>query len=130
MLYNANLDRSEPNRKPLSALRQELKKWEEITTKRKKIVIDDPKEHAVSWLFSLTVCSSIDKNLMPTFQRQNKSEFDRLIALARPRKKDGASSSPVPQPATSDDALTGVDSSTKSRSTPGAPDDAIVIDDE
>ena len=48
MLYNANLDRSEPNRKSQTALRQELKKWEETMSKRKKTVIDDPKEHAVS----------------------------------------------------------------------------------
>lgn len=48
MLYNANLDRSESNRKTQTTLRQELKKWEETMSKRKKTVVDDPKEHAVS----------------------------------------------------------------------------------
>ncbi|TEB18179.1 hypothetical protein FA13DRAFT_1822212 [Coprinellus micaceus] len=105
MLYNANLDRSESNRKTQTTLRQELKKWEETMSKRKKTVVDDPKEHA----------------------RRHKSEFDRLIQMARPPKKDTTSSSPAPPPVTSDDAD---GSSTRERSTPGGSEDAIVIDDE
>ncbi|KAJ3509958.1 hypothetical protein NMY22_g16122 [Coprinellus aureogranulatus] len=107
MLYNANLDRSETNRKSQTALRQELKKWEETMSKRKKAVIDDPKEYT----------------------KKNKSEFDRLIELARPAKQPEASSSSAPQAATSEDALLEI-SSPRASSTPGESDNAIVIDDE
>ncbi|KAJ3550754.1 hypothetical protein NMY22_g257 [Coprinellus aureogranulatus] len=107
MLYNANLDRSETNRKSQTALRQELKKWEETMSKRKKAVIDDPKEYT----------------------KKNKSEFDRLIELARPAKQPEASSSPALQAATSEDALVEI-SSPRASSTPGESDNAIVIDDE
>ncbi|KAJ2925213.1 hypothetical protein H1R20_g11894, partial [Candolleomyces eurysporus] len=75
MLYNANLDRSVANRKTKAALRAELKKWEETMSKRKKAVIPDAKQHV----------------------KQHKSEFDRLVNLARGSKQ--ASSSPGPVPA-------------------------------
>ena len=111
MLFNGNLDRSESNRKSLGALRQELKKWEETMTKRngKKAVVEDPKEHT----------------------RKHKSEFDRLIELARPKKIQKkalpeTSSSPAPQPATSDDPAP----TSATASSSGQFDDAIVVDDE
>jgi hypothetical protein len=40
MIYNSNLDRSKRNRKTKGELKQELKKWEEGTAKRKKVTIN------------------------------------------------------------------------------------------
>ncbi|KAF6758258.1 hypothetical protein DFP72DRAFT_888528 [Ephemerocybe angulata] len=70
MLYNANLDRSIHNRKPPSALRQELKKWEDTVLAKR------PKKAAVA---------VEDKE----YTKRHKSEFDKLIQQARPRKKQG-----------------------------------------
>ncbi|KAF8162872.1 hypothetical protein B0H34DRAFT_650799 [Crassisporium funariophilum] len=64
VLYNSNLDRSLPNRKTKSELRRELKKWEEVMSNKKKIVVDDVEEYQII----------------------HKSEFSRLIKAARPNK--------------------------------------------
>ncbi|CAA7265359.1 unnamed protein product [Cyclocybe aegerita] len=63
MLYNANLDRS--NRKTKAELRRDLKKWEEDTAKKKKIVIHD----------------------VIGYQIEHKSEFTKLIDAARQSSK-------------------------------------------
>ncbi|KAJ3507489.1 hypothetical protein NLJ89_g6276 [Agrocybe chaxingu] len=63
MLYNANLDRS--NRKTKTELRRDLKKWEEDTAKKKKIVIHD----------------------VIGYQIEHKSEFTRLVDAARQSSK-------------------------------------------
>ncbi|KAF8911188.1 hypothetical protein CPB84DRAFT_1672006, partial [Gymnopilus junonius] len=61
MLFNANLDRSLPNRKTKVELRKELKKWEEERPKKKKHGITDVKG----------------------YQIEHKSEFTRLVEVAR-----------------------------------------------
>ncbi|EEB94785.1 hypothetical protein MPER_06346, partial [Moniliophthora perniciosa FA553] len=63
-LYNANLDKSEKFRKPIESLRKDLHQWEtQQQTPKLKQEIQDPIE----------------------YQRQQKSEFDRLVAAARPK---------------------------------------------
>ncbi|PPQ67673.1 hypothetical protein CVT25_012701 [Psilocybe cyanescens] len=64
--YNANLDKSKPNRKTKADLRKDLKQWEEENPKKKKTVITDVK----------------------TYQKEQKSEFARLIEAARPKKSE------------------------------------------
>jgi hypothetical protein len=41
MLFNANLDRSPSTRKSKTELREELNKWEDGKTKKKKTAVDD-----------------------------------------------------------------------------------------
>ncbi|KAJ7722271.1 hypothetical protein DFH07DRAFT_857002 [Mycena maculata] len=63
MLWNANLDKSAPNRQSKNQLLKEVKKWEEDrNAKKKKTEVD--KSHLVT----------------------QKAEFDRLVAAARPKK--------------------------------------------
>ncbi|KAF9553812.1 hypothetical protein CPC08DRAFT_713433 [Agrocybe pediades] len=69
-IFNANLDRSGPNRKTKGELRKELKKWEEDMTKKKKPPIQDLKE----------------------YQRKHKGEFAKLVEAARPKKVTKSSS--------------------------------------
>ncbi|TFK27335.1 hypothetical protein FA15DRAFT_586614 [Coprinopsis marcescibilis] len=79
VFYNTNLDRSLPNRKSKSALRQELKKWEETHFKVKKPVVQDAKEHV----------------------KTHKSEFSKLVSIARgsqPQITSTIPSSVSPQP--------------------------------
>ncbi|KAK1219853.1 E3 ubiquitin-protein ligase rad18 [Marasmius sp. AFHP31] len=64
ILYNANLDKSEKLRKSLDALRRDLTHWETQQKNRLKREIGDPEE----------------------YQRQNQSEFARLVAAARPKQ--------------------------------------------
>jgi len=47
MMNNANLDKSEVNRKSLAELRNELKRWEEERMRPKRI-IEDTTAHEVS----------------------------------------------------------------------------------
>ncbi|KAF9009454.1 hypothetical protein BDQ17DRAFT_1062312 [Cyathus striatus] len=75
MIYNANLDRSEANRKTKAELRKELKKWED-DTRKKKSTVDD----------------------VAMYQKKQKSEFDRLVELAKKNRAKPSStpnSSPV-----------------------------------
>ncbi|TFK34814.1 hypothetical protein BDQ12DRAFT_612703 [Crucibulum laeve] len=63
MVYNANLDRSIPNRKTKGELRRELKRWEEDLKKKKNSVSD-----------------------IVVYEKKQKPEFDRLIQMARQSK--------------------------------------------
>ncbi|KAJ8592629.1 hypothetical protein M405DRAFT_732940 [Rhizopogon salebrosus TDB-379] len=75
MIFNANLDKCESNRKSAQELRHELKKWEDDRKGRKHLV-DDTEAHLST----------------------NHGEFSRLIAEARKSKvKNGTSSMPVEQ---------------------------------
>lgn len=47
MLFNANLDKSIPNRKTMADLKKDLKKWEEERGKKKKFVVNDPINYQV-----------------------------------------------------------------------------------
>ncbi|KAH7910625.1 hypothetical protein BJ138DRAFT_1135919 [Hygrophoropsis aurantiaca] len=73
MMYNANLDKSEPNRKTISQLRAELKRWEE-ERKGRKIIIEDPVAH----------------------EAQHQDEFARLVEEARKSKL--AKAAPISMP--------------------------------
>jgi len=46
-LYNANLDRSKANRKKKTELRKDLKRWEDESSKRKKVVVPNIRQHQV-----------------------------------------------------------------------------------
>lgn len=48
MIYNANLDRSQSNRKSKQELKRELKKWEDDKPKKKKPTVEDSLAHEVS----------------------------------------------------------------------------------
>ncbi|KAJ7460965.1 hypothetical protein B0H11DRAFT_2057573 [Mycena galericulata] len=98
MLWNANLDKSVANRQTKAALHKEMKKWEEDRkVKKKKTEVD--KSHLIT----------------------QKSEFDKLVAAARPKKpvvagtngtevvsspvSDAKSSQPAPCPPSEDDVI-------------------------
>ncbi|OCH89108.1 hypothetical protein OBBRIDRAFT_733241 [Obba rivulosa] len=70
MLFNANLDRSPANRQSLDQLKRELKKWEEAQQTRKHSVTD-----------------------VVAYQKEHKSEFERLKEEARRRIPDKTSNS-------------------------------------
>ncbi|KAK7449612.1 E3 ubiquitin-protein ligase rad18 [Stygiomarasmius scandens] len=74
IMYNANRDKSSKLRKSIETLRQELKQWESRQKGKTKLEISDT----------------------TTYQKQQKSEFDRLVNAARP-KKSIPSSTPAPQ---------------------------------
>ncbi|EAU88094.2 hypothetical protein CC1G_11517 [Coprinopsis cinerea okayama7 len=106
IIYNSNLDRSQANRKSKQMLRQELKKWEDAVSRRKKPSVD-AKQHA----------------------KTHKSEFARLAAIARESSKRAKTipSSVSPQPMSPgmdvDDSLR-----TPSPSPEDSKKDTIVID--
>ncbi|KAL0947506.1 hypothetical protein HGRIS_013606 [Hohenbuehelia grisea] len=63
MLYNANLDKSIKHRRSIEQIRTDLRKWEDAR-KTKKVTIED----------------------VEAYEKQHKSEFARLIEVARPKK--------------------------------------------
>ncbi|KAG7086504.1 hypothetical protein E1B28_002457 [Marasmius oreades] len=71
ILYNANLDKSETLRKHVDALRRDLQQWEAQQKGKSKRDIGDP----------------------ATYERQNRSEFAKLVAAARPKKPESSISS-------------------------------------
>ncbi|THV07989.1 hypothetical protein K435DRAFT_833278 [Dendrothele bispora CBS 962.96] len=75
IIYNANRDKSSKQRKSIEILRQELKQWESRQKGKSKTEISDA----------------------TTYQREQKSEFERLVNAARPKKTTPSSLSPVPQ---------------------------------
>ncbi|KAG9225930.1 hypothetical protein CCMSSC00406_0006448 [Pleurotus cornucopiae] len=85
MMYNANLDKSEKNRKPLKELRKELKTWED-GSKSKKVVVEDTVAH----------------------EKKYRSEFTDLVEKAKAsssaRKAPSVPISSPPLETTSDDA--------------------------
>lgn len=52
MIYNANLDKSTSMRRSISALRKDLKRWEDDRSKQKKTVVEDVVAHEVRFAFS------------------------------------------------------------------------------
>ncbi|KAF9265796.1 hypothetical protein L218DRAFT_859355 [Marasmius fiardii PR-910] len=73
IMYNANLDKSERLRKPVEALKRDLRQWEAQQKGKSKPDIGDP----------------------GGYERQNRNEFAKLIAAARPKKPDTIISSDV-----------------------------------
>ncbi|KZT28666.1 hypothetical protein NEOLEDRAFT_1108091 [Neolentinus lepideus HHB14362 ss-1] len=65
LIWNANLDQQPKQRKTISELRIELKRWEETRSKAKK-------------------APEVDS--AAAYEIANKAQFDRLIAAARPKK--------------------------------------------
>jgi len=67
-IYNANLDKAEKLRKSLPSLRRDLEQWEtQQKNKTKRPVVDSD-----------------------TYQIKQKSEFDKLVEAARPKKPSSA----------------------------------------
>ncbi|KAF5373090.1 hypothetical protein D9758_001564 [Tetrapyrgos nigripes] len=99
ILYNSNRDKSPQLRKNIDALRQELKQWESRQKGKNKVEISNT----------------------TAYQKQQKSEFDRLVAAAKPKKpgSSSSSSSPVPTQRRSVDPLPENDH-----------DDTIILDSE
>ncbi|KAF8894717.1 hypothetical protein BD779DRAFT_859472 [Infundibulicybe gibba] len=64
ILYNANLDRAVAHRKTKGELRKDLKRWEDERNKKSKTVVDD----------------------IMAYEKNNKSEFARLIEATRSRQ--------------------------------------------
>lgn len=102
MMYNANLDKSEKNRKPLKELRKELKTWED-GSKSKKVIVEDTVAHEVHSLPGPISCPHL-----PLIQRKYRSEFTNLVEKAKASSSaHKAPSVPISSPpleTTSDDA--------------------------
>ncbi|KAF9466269.1 hypothetical protein BDZ94DRAFT_1251555 [Collybia nuda] len=73
MAYNANLDKSVSMRRPISALRKDLKKWESDRARQKKSPVEDMVAH----------------------EKRHKDEFAQLIDLARTSKRATKDPSPT-----------------------------------
>ncbi|KAF5379869.1 hypothetical protein D9757_007208 [Collybiopsis confluens] len=78
IIYNANLDKSLKGRKSLNGLRRELNEWE---TQQKSKTKHDVTDSAA-------------------YQMKNKSEFDKLVEAARPKKFVSSSASSTTKPPT------------------------------
>ncbi|EPQ58557.1 hypothetical protein GLOTRDRAFT_36698, partial [Gloeophyllum trabeum ATCC 11539] len=77
LLWNANLDNQPGQRKSVSELRTELKRWEESRSKAKKApVVEDP----------------------TAYEKANKDQFARLIEAARPKKSVSPGEAAVDKP--------------------------------
>ncbi|TFK46004.1 hypothetical protein OE88DRAFT_1739812 [Heliocybe sulcata] len=78
LIWNANLDKQPEQRKTISELRAELRRWEEGRSKAKKApVVEDAVE----------------------YEKLNKAQFDRLIAAARPKNsRDTQTQTPADKP--------------------------------
>lgn len=83
LLYNANLDRAEHLRKPISGLRKELKKWEDgLNTK--KVSVDDAEVYVVCTLVLIPRRLLIPSSWFFTIsQKIRNSEFKKHIDAAR-----------------------------------------------
>ena len=76
VLYNANLDRSQNNRKVTSDLKRDLKKWEEERPKKKKAVVSDVVGYQVHMtvlqpliLLTSLIIDNSQNGVLPTSQR-------------------------------------------------------------
>lgn len=125
--YNANLNKSSKYRKSKEELKRELKKWEEEKSKKKKTTVEDAVSHEVSFssLYSLSLVwgSFLTK-------KQHKSEFARLVEVARPRKVESASADKGNGSLLSETSLLDGKQSTKTLGRLRAEEDAIVVDSE
>ncbi|KAF9484884.1 hypothetical protein BDN70DRAFT_796760 [Pholiota conissans] len=109
MFYNANLDKSLPNRKTKAELKKDLKRWEDERSKKKKTVVSDVVHHQIEY----------------------KVEFARLTSLAKqtrvkhPARPDSSASRSSPSPTESKPTLP-----IPHPSASGPSDDTIVVDSE
>lgn len=67
-MNNANLDKSEGNRKSLAELRSELKKWEEERMEPKRVVEDTAAHEVSSFVLSWRI--SLEKNSVGSVPRR------------------------------------------------------------
>ena len=81
MLYNANLDKASHLRQSKDVLRNEVQKWENLSKVEKPQTVED--------VVTYQVCQVQLENdhILTWFQKQNQSEFKRLVALARESKQ-------------------------------------------
>ncbi|RDB24183.1 Postreplication repair E3 ubiquitin-protein ligase rad18 [Hypsizygus marmoreus] len=110
MTYNANLDRSQNNRKSKQELKKELKKWEDERSKRKKTTVEDTVAH----------------------EKRHKDEFAQLVDAARGNRNSSTKQSLVAEQSNGD---TVAPASSDSRKTPirgrvSRDEDIIVLDSE
>lgn len=90
VLYNANLDRSQNNRKVISELKKDLKRWEEERPKKKKAVVSDIVGYQVHMtvllrLISLTsfIIDNSQNGVLPTSQRRQADEREDDTSIYR-----------------------------------------------
>lgn len=136
MLYNANLDKSAAQRKTTAQLRSDLhqqeqqliqaKKREKERASTTKAIVDDPMKYVVR--SSLLVQTCRNNGLTFHAKRNNKSEFNKLIAQAQvtPVKHKAAAAGAPLTPST---ALSSKYFTVKSPEHANG-DDAIIIDSE
>ena len=86
LLYNANLDRNPPDRLTYDEMKRDLKKWEETRGGKKKVGVTDVEAYQVRVLPSRSGSEQKCWYTIGFLQKANKSEFDKLIAAARPKK--------------------------------------------
>lgn len=69
MIYNANLDKSTSMRRSISALRKDLKRWEDDRSKQKKASVEDVVAHEVSFTFSSLQAFEVHLGTLETPQK-------------------------------------------------------------